>query len=173
LLAASCALISSCGDKKAGGDNAGGKAKLVVGFSQIGAESGWRTANTDSIKAEAAKRGLAQLLTRNKNRRIKSSVVPFIAQKWMSSFSPVVTGWSRSCAKSTGRHSGYSYGLAVDVTDDSLYVAHRGDFIEEAAGRPMRRLSGGTATIVELQGRPIRAIDRKRDSRKCSPNIPA
>ena len=31
--------------------------KLVVGFSQVGAESGWRTANTDSIKAEAAKRG--------------------------------------------------------------------------------------------------------------------
>ena len=29
--------------------------KLVVGFSQVGAESGWRTANTDSIKAEAAK----------------------------------------------------------------------------------------------------------------------
>ena len=33
--------------------------KIVVGFSQIGAESGWRTANTDSIKSEAAKRGIA------------------------------------------------------------------------------------------------------------------
>ena len=32
--------------------------KLVVGFSQVGAESGWRTANTESIKAEAAKRGV-------------------------------------------------------------------------------------------------------------------
>ncbi len=32
--------------------------KLVVGFSQIGAESGWRTANTDSIKSEAEKRGI-------------------------------------------------------------------------------------------------------------------
>ena len=32
--------------------------KLVVGFAQVGAESGWRTANTDSIKAEAAKRGI-------------------------------------------------------------------------------------------------------------------
>ena len=31
---------------------------FVVGFSQIGAESGWRTANTNSIKAEAAKRGI-------------------------------------------------------------------------------------------------------------------
>ena len=32
--------------------------KLTVGFSQIGAESGWRTANTESIKSEAAKRGI-------------------------------------------------------------------------------------------------------------------
>src|SRR5271170_341217 len=32
--------------------------KLVVGFSQVGAESGWRTANTESIKSEAAARGI-------------------------------------------------------------------------------------------------------------------
>src|SRR5690349_4568188 len=32
--------------------------KIVVGFSQIGAESAWRTANTQSIKDEAAKRGI-------------------------------------------------------------------------------------------------------------------
>jgi simple sugar transport system substrate-binding protein len=32
--------------------------KLVVGFAQVGAESGWRTANTESIKSEAAKRGV-------------------------------------------------------------------------------------------------------------------
>src|ERR1700736_1093674 len=32
--------------------------KLVVGFAQVGAESGWRTANTESIKSEAQKRGI-------------------------------------------------------------------------------------------------------------------
>jgi ABC-type sugar transport system substrate-binding protein len=32
----------------------GADKKIVVGFSQIGAESGWRTANTESIKSEAA-----------------------------------------------------------------------------------------------------------------------
>src|SRR5579863_4497424 len=31
---------------------------LVVGFAQVGAESSWRTAETESIKAEAAKRGV-------------------------------------------------------------------------------------------------------------------
>jgi len=30
----------------------------VVGFSQIGADNPWRTAETESVKAEAAKRGI-------------------------------------------------------------------------------------------------------------------
>ncbi len=34
-----------------------GKKKLVVGFSQVGAESAWRTAETKSIRDAAAKRG--------------------------------------------------------------------------------------------------------------------
>ena len=33
----------------------GAAKKIVVGFSQIGAESGWRTANTESILSEAKK----------------------------------------------------------------------------------------------------------------------
>lgn len=32
--------------------------KIVLGFSQIGAESEWRTANTESIKASAAAAGI-------------------------------------------------------------------------------------------------------------------
>ena len=31
---------------------------VVVGFAQTGAESAWRTANTDSMKNEAEKRGI-------------------------------------------------------------------------------------------------------------------
>src|SRR5678815_1250292 len=56
--------------------------KVVVGFSQIGAESGWRTANTDSIKSEAAKRGIdlkfadAQQKQENQIKALRS----FIAQ---------------------------------------------------------------------------------------------
>jgi ABC-type sugar transport system substrate-binding protein len=56
--------------------------KIVVGFSQIGAESGWRTANTDSIKSEAAKRGVdlkfadAQQKQENQIKALRS----FIAQ---------------------------------------------------------------------------------------------
>src|SRR5437899_1416438 len=55
-------LLTSCGKKDSGAAadqkrSASGR-KIVVGFSQIGAESAWRTANTESIKAEAAKRGV-------------------------------------------------------------------------------------------------------------------
>jgi len=39
-------------------DDSQPKKKLVVGFSTIGAASGWRLANTESIKSEAAKRGI-------------------------------------------------------------------------------------------------------------------
>ncbi len=67
--------------------------KLVVGFSQVGAESGWRTANTDSIKAEAAKRGVdlrfsdAQQKQENQIKAIRT----FIAQGVdVIAFSPVV-----------------------------------------------------------------------------------
>jgi simple sugar transport system substrate-binding protein len=32
--------------------------KIVLGFSQVGAESEWRTANTESIKASAKEAGI-------------------------------------------------------------------------------------------------------------------
>src|SRR5689334_1755418 len=38
-------------------DSSGGK-KRVVGFAQVGAESSWRTAETQSIRSEADKRGV-------------------------------------------------------------------------------------------------------------------
>src|SRR6201987_6231195 len=67
--------------------------KLKVGFSQVGAESGWRTANTESIKSEAQKRGIdlrfsdAQQKQENQIKDIRS----FIAQGVdVIAFSPVV-----------------------------------------------------------------------------------
>src|SRR5258708_35809420 len=57
-----CVWLAPCGEKSSGtakpGETPSAKVKLVVGFSQIGPESACRTASTDSIKAEAAKRGI-------------------------------------------------------------------------------------------------------------------
>src|ERR1700684_688609 len=111
--------------------------KLVVGFSQVGAESGWRTANTDSIKAEAAKRGIdlrfsdAQQKEENQIKAIRS----FIAQGVdVIAFSPVVeTGFEPVLQEA--KKAGIPVVLwdrAVKVSDPSLYVSFLGsDFLEE------------------------------------------
>src|SRR5689334_10021433 len=67
---------------QAGGEAASGE-KLVVGFSQIGAESAWRSAETTSIRSEAEKRGVqlnfsdAQQKQENQIKALRT----FIAQK--------------------------------------------------------------------------------------------
>ncbi len=71
--------------------------RIVLGFSQIGAESEWRTANTESIKSAAATMNIdlrfadAQQKQENQIKALRS----FIAQKVdVIAFSPVVeTGW--------------------------------------------------------------------------------
>jgi len=151
--------------------HAAGK-KLVVGFSQIGAESGWRTANTDSIKSEAARRGIelkfadAQQKQENQIKALRS----FIAQGVdVIAFSPVVvTGWEPVLREI--KKAGIPVVLsdrAVDVTDDSLYVTFIGsDFVEEGrrAAVWLAKATDGKAVIAELVGTPgsAPAIDRKK-----------
>ena len=146
--------------------------KIVVGFSQIGAESGWRTANTESIKAEAAKRGIelkfadAQQKQENQIKALRS----FIAQGVdVIAFSPVVeTGWEpvlREIKKA--KIPVILSDRSVAVTDDSLYVTFIGsDFIEEGrrAAEWLAKATGGKAGIAELVGTPGSgpAIDRKK-----------
>jgi simple sugar transport system substrate-binding protein len=151
---------------------ADGKKPIVVGFSQIGAESAWRTANTQSVQSEAAKRGIelkfadAQQKQENQIKALRS----FIAQDVdVIIFSPVVeTGWQPVLQeiKSAGIPVILS-DRAVDVTDDSLYVTFIGsDFVEEGrrAARWLVEKTGGKATIAELQGTPgsAPANDRKK-----------
>jgi simple sugar transport system substrate-binding protein len=146
--------------------------KIVVGFSQIGAESGWRTANTDSIKSEAAKRGIelkfadAQQKQENQIKALRS----FIAQGVdVIAFSPVVeTGWQPVLTEiKRAKIPVILSDRAVKVTDDSLYVTFIGsDFIEEGrrAANWLAKASGGKAVIAELVGTPgsAPAIDRKK-----------
>jgi galactofuranose transport system substrate-binding protein len=150
----------------------GADKKIVVGFSQIGAESGWRTANTESIKSEAAKRGIelkfadAQQKQENQIKALRS----FVAQGVdVIAFSPVVeTGWESVLREI--KRAGIPVVLsdrAVAVTDNSLYVTFIGsDFIEEGrrAAEWLAKASGGKAMIAELVGTPgsAPAIDRKK-----------
>ncbi len=161
-------LFVGCGD--------GGGDKLVVGFSQVGAESDWRKANTESIQSEAKKRGIdlrfsdAQQKQENQIKAIRS----FIAQGVdVIAFSPKVeTGWQPVLEEA--KQAGIPVVLsdrAVDVDDESLYVTFIGsDFVEEGrrAARWLLETTGGKANIAELVGTPgsAPAIDRAEGFRE-------
>jgi galactofuranose transport system substrate-binding protein len=132
---------------------------IVVGFSQIGDESEWRTANTASIQNEAKRRKIilkfsdAQQKQENQIKAIRS----FIAQKVdLIGVSPVVeTGW-----ESVFREARIA-GIPIILVDrranvpEYLYVTQLGsDFLEEGrkAGREMVKLLKGKGKIVELVG---------------------
>ena len=174
-LGAACAVVlagcSGTKDATVSGNQPEAKKQLVGGFSQIGAESGWRTANTESIKAEAEKRGVvlkfsdAQQKKENQIKAIKS----FIAQGVdIIAFSPVVeAGWEPVLREAK------EAGIPVIVSDrrpdvpDDLYVTFIGsDFIEEGrrAAKWLAEKRGGKAVIAELQGTPgsAPANDRKK-----------
>ncbi len=156
--------------------------KLVVGFSQVGAESGWRTANTESIKSEAAKRGIdlrfsdAQQKEENQIKAIRS----FIAQGVdVIAFSPVVeTGFEPVLQEA--KKAGIPVVLsdrAVKVSDPTLYKCFLGsDFIEEGkrAGNEAIKLTDGKAGIAELVGTvgAAPAIDRAKGFREAIASHP-
>jgi simple sugar transport system substrate-binding protein len=168
---------TDAGTQAAGGDepaSAPAGRKIVLGFSQVGAESGWRTANTESIKEAAAAAGIelkfsdAQQKQENQIKAIRS----FIQQKVdVIAFSPVVeSGWDTVLQEA--KEAGIPVILtdrAIDSEDDSLYVTFIGsDFVEEGrrAGRwLLEQFKDATepVNIVELQGTTgsAPAIDRK------------
>ncbi|WP_437787831.1 ABC transporter substrate-binding protein [Sorangium sp. So ce1097] len=151
------------------------KKKISLGFSQIGAESEWRTANTKSIEEAAKAAGIdlkfsdAQQKQENQIKAIRS----FIAQKVdVIAFSPVVeTGWEPVLREAkAAKIPVILTDRAVDTKDDSLWVTFIGsDFVEEgrrAAKWLVDKMKDhqGTVNIVELQGTvgSAPAIDRKK-----------
>ena len=148
---------------------------LTIGFSQVGAESEWRTANTASIKDAAKKAGInlkfadAQQRQENQVKAIRS----FIAQRVdIIAFSPVVeSGWDTVLREAKRANIPVILtDRAVKVSDESLYVTLLGsDFVEEGrrAARWLvehaARNPGRAYNIVELQGTvgSAPAIDRK------------
>jgi galactofuranose transport system substrate-binding protein len=154
---------------------------LVVGFSQIGAESEWRTANTRSIQETAKRLGVelkfsdAQQEQDNQIKAIRS----FIAQRVdVIGVSPVVeTGWDTVFAEVK------QAGIPLIILDrhanvpDDLYSAFIGsDFVEEGqrACVEMARLLNGQGNIVELEGTEGSAptIDRRTGFQECLKDHP-
>ncbi|GGL13495.1 LacI family transcriptional regulator [Sphaerisporangium melleum] len=141
----------------------GGNDKIVMGFAQVGAESGWRTANTKSIQESAAQAGIelkfsdAQQKQENQIKAIRS----YIQQKVdIIAFSPVVeSGWDTVLKEAQrAKIPVILTDRAVDSPDKSLYKTFLGsDFVEEGrkAGQWLvdeYKDSKDPVNIVELQG---------------------
>ena len=141
LAAAMMIVVAGCGggDQAAskGGNSGSGSKQITMGFSQIGAESEWRTANTESIKQAAKDAGInlqfsdAQQKQENQIKAIRS----FIAQGVdIIAFVPIVeTGWDTVLKEAKdAKIPVVVVDRDVKLSDDSLYVAKIGtDSIKE------------------------------------------
>src|SRR5687767_11374131 len=154
--------LAACGsDSGSGGSE--GSGDITMGLAQVGAESGWRTANTKSIQASAKEAGIdlkfsdGQQKQENQIKAIRS----FIQQKVdVIAFSPVVeSGWDTVLKEAKdAKIPVILTDRAVDSKDTSLYKTFIGsDFVLEGkkAGEWLVKEYQGktdTVNIVELQG---------------------
>jgi simple sugar transport system substrate-binding protein len=154
---------------------------LVVGFAQVGAESEWRTGNTQSIKDAAESLGVELKFVdgQQKQENQIAAIRTFIAQQVdVIGVSPVVeTGWESVFQEA--KEAGIPIILVdrrADVPED-LYATHLGsDFTEEGrnAARVMVSLLNGKGDIVEITGTQdsAPALDRYRGFREILKDYP-
>ncbi|WP_327590157.1 ABC transporter substrate-binding protein [Nonomuraea sp. NBC_00507] len=157
--------VAACGSggSTTAGTSGGGDSTITMGFSQVGAESGWRTANTKSVQDAAKNAGIelkfsdAQQKQENQIKAIRS----YIQQKVdIIAFSPVVeSGWDTVLKEAqNAKIPVILTDRAVDSKDTSLYKTFLGsDFVEEGrkAGKWLMeeyKDSTDPVNIVELQG---------------------
>jgi len=167
----------SDGSSDAGTDSGSGDDSITMGFAQVGAESGWRTANTTSIQDAAKDAGVDLKFTdaQGKQENQIQAIRSYIQQKVdVIAFSPVVeTGWDAVLQEA--KAAGIPVILtdrAVDSKDTSLYKSFLGsDFVVEGekAGQWLvdnaadSDVNGdGKINVVQLEGTTgaAPAIDR-------------
>jgi ABC-type sugar transport system substrate-binding protein/tRNA A-37 threonylcarbamoyl transferase component Bud32 len=132
---------------------------LVVGFAQVGAESEWRVAMSDSIKETAYELGVELKFSdgQQKQENQIKALRTFIAEGVdVIGIVPVVeTGWG------TVFQEAKDAGIPIILVDrhpdvpEELYVTYLGpDFVEEGrkAGREMAKLLPEGGNVVELAG---------------------
>lgn len=138
------------------------KKPLRIGFAQTGAESAWRTANTESMKSEAAKRGIdlkfsdAQGKQENQIRAVRSFITQGVDAIVLAPI--VATGWDPVLREAKrAKIPVILTDRAIQTADESLYVCFIGsDFYEEGrmAADWLAKHVNGKGNIVELQGTP-------------------
>jgi ABC-type sugar transport system substrate-binding protein len=159
--AAATGSLAACG-KKETPSSSGGTKTITLGFSQVGSESGWRSANTTSVKEAATAAGInlkfsdAQQKQENQIQAIRD----YIAQKVdVISFSPVVSsGWDTVLKEAqTAKIPVILTDRQVD-SDQSLWVSLVGSDFEAEGERAAHLLEKvlqghtGAVNIAVLEG---------------------
>ena len=133
VLAALICLAGGCAKKPEEPENPA----IVVGFSQLGAESSWRIANTASVEAAAEKAGVGLMMENANQKQEKQidAIRSFIAyQVDVIVFAPIVeTGWTNVLTEA--KQAGIPVILVdrmVETEKEDLYTAYVGaDFYAE------------------------------------------
>ena len=164
-LALCCAAVSGCErSDRSGGEGQSGRAAVVVGFSQLGSESGWRIGNTVSMEQAAKRWGFGLMLDNANQRQDKqiAAIRSFISYRVdVIVFSPIVeTGWDN--VLNEAKDAGIPVILMdrmIEGEDDARYTAYIGaDFLAEGrrAGNFLKRkadaLGAEHMNIVEITG---------------------
>src|ERR687894_150173 len=130
--------LRACASGGDGGGGGGGDDVITIGFSQVGAESGWRAANTKSIQETLTKENGFDLKfsdAQQKQENQIQAIRSYIAQGVdVIAFSPVVeTGWDAVLQEAkTANIPVILTDRAVDSPDTSLYETFLGsDFVLE------------------------------------------
>ena len=165
-----CALFAVLGLVLAAEALAASKKPLKIGFAQTGAESAWRTANSESMKAEAAKRGIdlkfsdAQGKQENQIRAVRSFITQGVDAIVIAPL--VETGWDPVLREAKrAKIPVILTDRTIKTSDESLYATFIGsDFYLEGkmAADWLANHVGGKGNIVELQGTPGAAPANER-----------
>ena len=144
--------------------SSGGSKAITLGFAQVGSESGWRTANTDSVKAAAKEAGIKLQFSdaQQKPENQISAIRSFIAQKVdVIAFSPVVVkGWDAVLNEAKRANIPVVLTDRSVESDESLFVTLVGsDFTDEGrrAAKILEKVlekagHKGKVKIAQLEG---------------------
>ncbi|SFT84356.1 simple sugar transport system substrate-binding protein [Geodermatophilus amargosae] len=181
--------LAACGGSGDGGSGGGGGGDdtITMGFAQVGAESGWRTANTESIQSSAEAAGIDLQFSdaQGEQENQISAIRSFIQQRVdIIAFSPVVeTGWDAVLLEAKRANIPVILtDRSVETEQEDLFVTFLGsDFIEEGRKAGEWAVENWASTgaqwnIAELQGTTgaAPAIDRQEGFAEAiagSPNL--
>ncbi|MGN9759818.1 ABC transporter substrate-binding protein [Streptomyces sp. SD31] len=162
---AATAGLAACAKEDGGSSgSSGGSKTITLGFAQVGSESGWRTANTDSVKAAAKEAGFKLQFSdaQQKPENQISAIRSFIAQKVdVIAFSPVVVkGWDAVLKEAQAAKIPVILTDRSVESDESLFVTLVGsDFTDEGrrAAKILEKVlekagHKGKVKIAQLEG---------------------